>query len=106
MPVGKVRQYPDFLRLFHTSTPLRSVELRMKKESMDLVASTGHLWEAGARTAIEGAETLTFVNLIIIVYKKGKNHAATWHKQRGRPLNLLLLFLYFFFFIILFYFIF
>ena len=40
---GKVRQYPYFLRLFHTSTPLRSVELRMKKESMDLVASTGHL---------------------------------------------------------------
>ena len=39
----KVRQYPYFLRLFHTSTPLRSVELRMKKESMDLVASTGHL---------------------------------------------------------------
>ena len=44
MPVGKVRQYPYFLRLFHTSTPLRSVELSMKKESMDLVASTGHLW--------------------------------------------------------------
>ena len=45
MPVGKVRQYPYFLRLFHTSTPLRSVELSMKKESMDLVASTGHLWK-------------------------------------------------------------
>ena len=40
---GKVRQYPDFVRLFHTSRPLRSVELRMKKESRDLVASTGHL---------------------------------------------------------------
>ena len=45
MPVGKVRQYPYFVRLFHTSTPLRSVELRMKKESRDLVASTGHLWD-------------------------------------------------------------
>ena len=43
MPVGKVRQYPYFVRLFHTSIPLRSVELRMKKESRDLVASTGHL---------------------------------------------------------------
>ena len=43
MPVGKVRQYPYFVRLFHTSTPLISVELRMKKESRDLVASTGHL---------------------------------------------------------------
>ena len=44
MTGGKVRQYPDFVRLFHTSRPLRSVELRMKKESRDLVASTGHLW--------------------------------------------------------------
>ena len=26
--------YPDFFRLFHTSTPLRSVELGMRKESM------------------------------------------------------------------------
>ena len=43
MPVGKVRQYPYFVRPFHTSTPLRSVELRMKKESRDLVASTGYL---------------------------------------------------------------
>ena len=63
--------------------------------------------EAWARTAIEGAETLTFVNLIIIVYKKGKNHAATWHKQRGRSLNLLLLllFLHFlFYYFILFHF--
>ena len=42
--MGKVRQYPYFVGLFHTSTPLRSVELRMKKESRDLVASTGHLW--------------------------------------------------------------
>ena len=42
MPVGNVRQYPYFVRLFHTSTPLRSVELRMKKESRDLVASAGH----------------------------------------------------------------
>ena len=39
-----MRQYPYFVRLFHTSTPLRSVELRMTKESRDLVASTGHLW--------------------------------------------------------------
>ena len=46
MTEGKVRQYPDFVRLFHTSRPLRSVELRMKKESRDLVASTGHLWTA------------------------------------------------------------
>ena len=30
--------------LFHTSTPQRSVELRMKKESRDLVVSAGHLW--------------------------------------------------------------
>ena len=30
--------------LFHTSTPQRSVELRIKKESRDLVASAGHLW--------------------------------------------------------------
>ena len=29
--------------LFHTSTPLRSIELRVKKESRDLVASAGHL---------------------------------------------------------------
>ena len=29
--------------LFHTSTPQRSVELRMKKESRDPVASAGHL---------------------------------------------------------------
>ena len=34
----KVRHYPDFVRLFHTSTHLRSVELRsvelgMRKES-------------------------------------------------------------------------
>ena len=36
--------YPDFFRLFHTSTPLRSVELGMRKESGDLVASAGHLW--------------------------------------------------------------
>ena len=43
MTRGKVLHYPDFVRLFHTSTPLRSVELRMKKESRDLVASTGHL---------------------------------------------------------------
>ena len=28
---------------FHTSTPQRSVELRMKKESRDLVARPGHL---------------------------------------------------------------
>ena len=36
--------YPDFVRLFHTSTPLRSEELRMRKESRDLVASAGYLW--------------------------------------------------------------
>ena len=42
-----MRQYPDFVRLFHTSRPLRSVELRMKKESRDLVASTGHLCKLG-----------------------------------------------------------
>ena len=39
--------YPDFVRLFLTSAPLRSVELRMKKESRDLVASTGHLCMTG-----------------------------------------------------------
>ena len=44
MTGGKVRQYPYFVRLFLTSPPLRSVELRMKKETRDLVASTGHLW--------------------------------------------------------------
>ena len=33
MTGGKVRQYPYFVRLFHTSTPLRSVELRIEKES-------------------------------------------------------------------------
>ena len=32
--------------LFHTSTPLTSVELRMKKESSDLVAIAGHLWRS------------------------------------------------------------
>ena len=37
------QEHPYFVRLFHTSRPLRSVELRMKKESRDLVASTGHL---------------------------------------------------------------
>ena len=31
--------------LFHTSTPQTSVELRMKKENRDLVASAGHLCE-------------------------------------------------------------
>ena len=31
------------INYFHTSTPQRSVELRMKKESRDLVASAGHL---------------------------------------------------------------
>ena len=46
MTRGKVRHYPDFVGLFHTSKPLRSVELRMKKESRDLVASAGHLWRA------------------------------------------------------------
>ena len=30
MTGGKVRQYPYFVRLFHTSTPLRSVELSKK----------------------------------------------------------------------------
>ena len=30
--------------LFHTSTPQRSVELRMKKESRDPVDSAGPLW--------------------------------------------------------------
>ena len=39
-----MRQYPYFVRLFQTSTPLRTVELSMKKESRDLVASAGHLW--------------------------------------------------------------
>ena len=38
-----MRQYPYFVRLFQTSTPLRTVELSMKKESRDLVASAGHL---------------------------------------------------------------
>ena len=33
MTGGHVRQYPYFVRLFHTSTPLRGVELRTKKES-------------------------------------------------------------------------
>ena len=33
----------EIIGLFHTSTPQRSVELRMKKESKDLVASAGHL---------------------------------------------------------------
>ena len=27
---------------FHTSTPMRSIQLRMKKQSRDLVASAGH----------------------------------------------------------------
>ena len=27
---GEVRQYPNFVRLLHTSTPLRSVELSKK----------------------------------------------------------------------------
>ena len=30
MTGGKVRQYPYFVRLFHTSTPLRSVVLSKK----------------------------------------------------------------------------
>ena len=44
-----MRQYPDFVRLFQTSTPLRTVELSMKKESRDLVASAGHLCQGRAR---------------------------------------------------------
>ena len=43
MTGGKVRHYPYFVGLFYISTPLRSVELRMKQERRDLVASTGHL---------------------------------------------------------------
>ena len=52
--MGKVWHYPEFVRLFHTSTPLRSVELRMKKESRDLVASTGHLCRDRRRAFLFG----------------------------------------------------
>ena len=44
MTGDEVWHYSDFVELFHRSTPLGRVELRMKKESKDLVASTGHLW--------------------------------------------------------------
>ena len=37
--------------LFHTSTRQTSVELRMKNESRDLVASAGHLWKRTLRSS-------------------------------------------------------
>ena len=66
MTRGKVWHCPNLVRLFHTSTPLRSVELGMRKErraishfhtsdkcrtkdekeSSDLVAIAGHLWRS------------------------------------------------------------
>ena len=58
-----MRQYPYFVRLFQTSTPLRTVELRMKKESRDLVASAGHLWRIKS----------TFEFLPLLVFSKVKN---------------------------------
>ena len=78
MPVGKVRQYPYFLRLFHTSTPLRSVELSMKKESMDLVASTGHLClENVIRDAVTYTEhakrkTVTAMDVVYALKRQGR----------------------------------
>ena len=61
-----MQQYPYFVRLFQTSTPLRSVELRMKKESRDLVASAGHLWKKGdAQQTCEQVQfSFRFVNNI------------------------------------------
>ena len=50
----KVWQNPDFVRPFHTSTPLRNLELRMKKESRDLVASAGHLWVLSLCNLLKG----------------------------------------------------
>ena len=40
---GEVRQYPNFVRLLHTSTPLRSVEL--SKEWQEV-----HDWGGGSAT--------------------------------------------------------
>ena len=42
MTRGKVRQYPNFVRLFHTSTPLRSVEL--SKEIDKRFVTMGKVW--------------------------------------------------------------
>ena len=57
--------------LFHTSTPQRSVELRMKKESRDLVASAGHLWSSyfanGTGYVCEGEVFLRHVHQNVIL---------------------------------------
>ena len=43
MTGGKVQQYPHFVRLFHTSTPLRSVSNEVRsEETLDFMASAGH----------------------------------------------------------------
>ena len=41
MTGGKVREYPYFVRLFHTSTPLRSVELSKEWQG---VHDWGKVW--------------------------------------------------------------
>ena len=90
----KVRHYPDFVRLFHTSTrlrsmelgmrkesglfhistPQRSVELRMKKESRDLVASAGHLWSKVKRQSKgQNDEDISFKVCSLSLRQRDKN---------------------------------
>ena len=38
------------INYFHTSTPQRSVELRMKKESREFVARAGHFLQKGVES--------------------------------------------------------
>ena len=84
MPVGKVRQYPYFLRLFHTSTPLRSVELSMKKESMDLVASTGHLWSEPSIVKFIENQSEHFSKLTIYHLKKRATRRSRCAREPSR----------------------
>ena len=73
-----MRQYPYFGGLFHISTPLRSVELRMEKVSRDLVASTGHLWrilkEGNALKVLESERLRTLklvgIECLILVHSR------------------------------------
>ena len=66
MTGGKVRQYPNFVRLLHTSTPLRSVELSKKWRNSGFHGQ-GWTWLRILLTAISSQEELNSF-LVIEVY--------------------------------------
>ena len=67
MTGGKVRQYPYFVGLFHTFTPLRSVELSKKWRNSGFHGQ-GWTW------LLKGGKKKTMENYKIVTTKSGCGH--------------------------------